>query len=159
MKQTVFDVLMFLFENYISDEAALDDDQEALRDSLLEAGFKHGEIRQAFDWLEALADMQDEANRQPVQTQHALRIYSDEESEKLGTDCRGFLLFLEQTGVVDSMLREMVIDRVMALGGDEVDLDQLKWVVLMVLFNQPGREAAFAWMEDLVLDEMPAILH
>ena len=49
--------------------------------------------------------------------------------------------------------------RPMALGGDDIDLDQLKWVVLMVLFNQPGREAAFAWMEDLVLDEVPGIFH
>ena len=40
----------------------------------------------------------------------------------------------------------------MALGDDEIDLDQLKWVVLMVLFNQPGRESAYAWMEDMVID-------
>ena len=26
----------------------------------------------------------------------------------------------------------------MALDEDEIDLDDLKWVVLMVLFNQPG---------------------
>lgn len=53
----------------------------------------------------------------------------------------------------------MVIDRVMALESEEIDLEQLKWVVLMVLFNQPGREAAYAWMEDLVFDEMPGIVH
>ena len=55
--------------------------------------------------------------------------------------------------------RELVIDRVMALESEEIDLDQLKWVVLMVLFNQPGSEAAFAWMEDLVLDEVVGQLH
>ena len=42
---------------------------------------------------------------------------------------------------------------------DEIDLEQLKWVVLMVLFNQPGREAAFAWMEDLVFEETTGMLH
>jgi Smg protein len=47
----------------------------------------------------------------------------------------------------------------MALESDEVELEQLKWVVLMVLFNQPGQEAAVAWMEDLVLDEMVGQLH
>jgi Smg protein len=47
----------------------------------------------------------------------------------------------------------------MALESDEVDLDQLKWVILMVLFNQPGQEAAVAWMEDLVLDEVVAQVH
>jgi Smg protein len=62
-------------------------------------------------------------------------------------------------GVLDHTTREMVIDRAMALEGTEMDLDQLKWVILMVLFNQPGREAAFAWMEDLVLDDMTTTLH
>ena len=68
-------------------------------------------------------------------------------------------MFLEQTAVLDHNTREMVIDRVMALESEEIDLEQLKWVVLMVLFNQPGREAAYAWMEDLVFDEMPGIIH
>ncbi|MCL5801504.1 MAG: DUF494 domain-containing protein, partial [Gammaproteobacteria bacterium] len=32
-------------------------------------------------------------------------------------------------------------------------------VVLMVLFNQPGQEAAVAWMEDLVYEEMTGTMH
>ena len=65
----------------------------------------------------------------------------------------------EQSGVLDHATRELVIDRVMALESEEIDLDQLKWVVLMVLFNQPGSEAAFAWMEDLVFEEAAGNLH
>ena len=33
-----------------------------------------------------------------------------------------------------------------------LSLEDMKWVVLMVLFNQPGQEANFAWMEDLMFD-------
>jgi Smg protein len=29
----------------------------------------------------------------------------------------------------------------------------------MVLFNQPGEEAAYAWVEDLVFDNMTNCLH
>jgi Smg protein len=68
-------------------------------------------------------------------------------------------MFLEQLGVLDQTSRELVIDRIMALDTDDIDLDTLKWVVLMVLFNQPGQEAAYAWMEGLVLDEMASVLH
>jgi len=159
MKQSVFEVLMYLFENYISDESAMEQDQEDLQDALFEAGFKRGEIRKAFDWLEGLAELQ-EAGAQPVAGQTgAIRIYAPQECEKLDREARGFLLFLEQTGALDGHTREMVIDRIMALDSDEVDLDQVKWVVLMVLFNQPGHEASFAWMEDLVLEEMTGQLH
>ncbi|MDX2418167.1 MAG: DUF494 family protein, partial [Xanthomonadales bacterium] len=34
----------------------------------------------------------------------------------------------------------------------EITLEDLKWVVRMVLFNQPGPEANFAWREDLMFD-------
>jgi len=158
MKQNVFDVLMYLFENFINDESELDEDQDVLREVLLEAGFKQNEIRKAFDWLEGLAELQDETP-QAVVPSSSIRMYSEREYAKINTECRGYLLFMEQMGVLDGTTREMVIDRVMALEEDEVDLEQLKWVILMVLFNQPGREAAFAWMEDLVMDEMSGVLH
>jgi Smg protein len=159
MKESVLDVLMYLFENYMNDEIEFDTDEETLRVELQEAGFRQVEITRAFEWLEGLVAMQDDPSIYSSKTTGSIRIYTGEECEKLDIETRGFLLFLEQTGVLDHYTREMVIDRVMALGEDEIDLEQLKWVVLMVLFNQPGREAAFAWMEDLVFDEMPGILH
>ena len=73
--------------------------------------------------------------------------------------CRGFLAFLEQAGVLDAQTRELVVDRVMALEAGGVGLEQLKWVVLMVLFNQPGKEDVYAFMEDLVLDRSSGLLH
>ena len=50
-------------------------------------------------------------------------------------------------------------DRLMALDSPDVDVDQVKWVVLMVLFSQPGQESAFARMEDLVFEEDAGIVH
>ena len=61
--------------------------------------------------------------------------------------------------MLDHHSRELVIDRIMALGTDEIDTDIVKWVVLMVLFNQPGQEAAYAWMEDYVFEETANRLH
>ena len=78
---------------------------------------------------------------------------------RLDKECRGFMLFLEQTGVLDTVSRELVIDRAMALETGDIDLPQLKWVILMVLFNQPGQEAALAWMEDLLFDGISGHLH
>ena len=87
------------------------------------------------------------------------RVFSDVENEKLDVECKGFLIFLEQSGVLDYEDRELVIDRVMALETEIIELQQLKWVVLMVLFNRPGKEAAFAWMEDIILDEVSTVVH
>jgi len=154
MKESVLDVLMYLFEHYLDEETEVESDQDELRAELLHAGFPEPEVDKAFAWLEALTNEHEEGGVIDVARVGSVRIYTDQEAGRLDTQCRGFLLFLEQVGVLDALSRERVIDRVMALEDAEIDLGQLKWVVLMVLFNQPGRESAFAWMEDLVIDQV-----
>jgi Smg protein len=158
MKENVLDVLMYLFENYMYEEPDEDPDRDELQSSLLQAGFSHAEINKAFDWLEGLADARDEGELVAF-SGGPIRVYSDFEQQRLDLECRGFLQFLENTGVLDSVRRELVIDRVMALESEDVDLEDLKWVVLMVLFNQPGQEANYAWMENLLFENQPEYRH
>lgn len=146
MKETLLDVLLYLFENYFYDDPDAVRDRESLQASLIQAGFSPAEVSKAFDWLDGLEQLRDgSGSLAPVAG--PLRLYAPQELERLDLESRGFLLFLEQIGILDGSLREQVIDRAMALDQAELDLDDLKWVVLMVLFNQPGHEAAFAWME------------
>ncbi|MGD8616826.1 MAG: DUF494 domain-containing protein [Gammaproteobacteria bacterium] len=146
---------MYLFEHYYMDEELESDpDRESLHSELIEAGFPAAEITQAFEWLEGLAVQQPAV--QPAQTENAIRIFSERECERLDMESRGFLLFLEQMGILQPEARERVIERAMALETDDFDIGQLKWVILMVLFNQPGAEAAYAWMEDLVFETLPS---
>ena len=157
MKENVLEVLMYLFENYYiygGDEEALD--EASLTSELQRAGFQDGEITKALAWLESLTPGEGVA-RNP--TGRSLRVYTAQEHQKLDVECRGFLLFMEQSGILDPAARELVIDRVMALEGDEIDLGRLKWIVLMVLFNQPGKEEAVAWIEDLVFDGAEGVRH
>jgi Smg protein len=159
MKESVLDVLMYLFEHYFDDDTELDSDRESLKQELVEAGFPESEISKAFEWLEGLSAEDAVVEPREGDGPSATRVYTSEECERLDLECRGFLLFLEQVRVLDATTRELVIDRVAALEGEEIDLEQLKWVVLMVLFNQPGKEAVFAWMEDFVLDKASGRLH
>lgn len=159
MKETVLDVLMYLFEHYFDDDTELDSDRESLQRELAQAGFPASEIDKAFAWLEALTSEATLTAPIDGDALPAVRVYADQECERLSLECRSFLLFLEQVRVLDAAARELVIDRVEALDGEEIDLEQLKWVVLMVLFNQPGKEAACSWMEDIVLEKASGRLH
>ena len=89
----------------------------------------------------------------------SFRIYTEDEMQLLDTESRGFILFLEQVNVLDFTTREMVIDRVMELDTSHFSMDDLKWVILMVLFNIPGQESAYSKMEDLIFDEQEGPLH
>ena len=157
MKESILNVLLYLFEHYIYDQPELVQDPDTLQNNLLQAGFSATEVSKAFDWLESLA--QDRPQSATHAVQGPLRLFVDTELERFDVEARGFLMFLEQNGVVSAEQRELIIDRAMALDQDEIELDDLKWVVLMVLFNQPGSEAAFAWMESQIFVDDPEPIH
>lgn len=157
----MFDVLMYLFETYIHSEIEMQVDQDKLTDDLTDAGFNREDIYNALNWLERLADYQEGLVAPILLTTDPLsvRIYTREESQRLDASCRGFILFLEQIQVLNLETREMVIERVMALDTLDFDLDDLKWVVLMVLFNIPGCENAYQQMEELLFEADEGMLH
>ncbi len=161
MKEDVFDVLLYLFENYIDTDDSNKPDKDALETELEGVGFPQLEIHKAFEWLESMTVIEEESlkDNEDHKPELAMRFYTEQELLRLDVQCRGYLLFLEQVGVLDGETREVVIERVMALDTNEIDLDQMKWVVLMVLFYQPGREVAYAWMEDLVFEDLEAVVH
>jgi Smg protein len=158
MKENVLDVLVYLFEHFMYDEPETPRDRDSLQANLVQAGFSPAEISKAFDWLDELERRRPESGT-PAAGHGPVRLYSEPEMARLDSECRGFLMYLEAERVLDSARRELVLDRVMALELEEFDLEDLKWVVLMVLFNQPGQEAAFAWMESHLFADSGESVH
>ncbi|MCF7364350.1 DUF494 family protein [Vibrio sp. A1-b2] len=157
----MMDILMYLFETYIHSDAELQVDQDELEDELLRAGFHQKDIYKALNWLEELAALQQTDAQSAISTSAAtsMRIFTAQEMERLDLESRGFILFLEQIKVLTPETREMVIDRVMGLETNELELDDLKWIILMVLFNVPGNENAYTLMEELLYSKEQGILH
>lgn len=155
MKENIFDVLMYLFENYMEDEIEILPDSDVIKIELQEAGFESCEVNKAFDWLESLSLQR--AITPTVAT--AFRIFCPQEQDKLDLECRNLIMFLEHSGILNAANREIVIDRAMALENEEISMEKLKWIVLMVLLSQPDEEIAFSRMEDIVYDLVPSNLH
>jgi len=158
MKENVLDVLMYLFETYVDADEEPEADQNELRSELVRAGFGDLEIARALEWLDGLTEHQGGLAFN-AQTGHGTRIYNDFEQERLESTCRGYITYLEQIGILSPPQREILVDRLLALESADIDVDQIKWVVLMVLFSQPGQELAYARMEDLVFEESTGSIH
>ena len=158
MKENVLDVLMYLFETYVDTDEEPEPDQNELRDELSRAGFGDLEIERALEWLDGLTEHQENIVFNPAGG-HGTRIYNQVELERLDVACRGYILYLEQIGILSPLQREILVDRLLALEASDIDVEQIKWVVLMVLFSQPGQELAYARMEDLVFDEASGSIH
>lgn len=157
MKDNVLDLLIYLFENYMSVDDEPRPDRKTLKQELDKAGFSEPDTERALEWLEGLSGEQ--LGKVAEATARAVRVFSSQELQRLDTDVRGYLVHLQNLHILSAAQRELVIDRLMALDADEIDIEQVKWVVLMVLFSQPGQESAYAQMEDLVFEERPDPLH
>lgn len=160
----MFEVLVFVYENYWRGDACPQLDQ--LQRKLSAVGFEAEEIQDALAWLGglSLATRNTQVTTPPKsavphtgtqllsasvdQSRASMRVYSVDEQNRLGQACLGFINFLESSGVLPSHMREVVVDRAMASGSDCLELDDLKIIVLMVYWSY-GEEP-----DALVLDEL-----
>jgi Smg protein len=70
----------------------------------------------------------------------------------------GFIAFLESAGVLPAPMREMVIDRAMAVGTGTMDLEDLKIIVLMVFWSL-GEEPDALILDELFVDAEDRLIH
>lgn len=158
----MFEVLVFVYENYWRGDACPEPVQ--LERKLSAVGFEADEIEQAISWLTGLnlaaqgTQWQSRESRlvsageaqvfSSGQSSNSMRVYSVAEQDHLGAECLGFVSFLELSGVLPAPMREIVIDRAMAVSQAPVCLDDLKIIILMVYWSF-GEEP-----DALVLDEL-----
>ncbi|MCW8856074.1 MAG: DUF494 domain-containing protein [Kangiella sp.] len=152
MKEDVLDVLLYIFENFQDEESNHILANDSLVEALEDVGFTDGEIKGAIDWLDGLVEITSESSNAEDLVTDSMRVFSPQEQLLMSADAQGMILYFEQRGILDPQAREMVIDRMLALGPQEdveTELDRLRWVVMMVLFNLQDRDAEFAWVENL----------
>lgn len=141
----MIDILVYLFENYQPDACPA---PSVLARKLSAAGFEAGDISAALVWLDGLVS--EEPSMAPTSGWGSIRVYDEDEAARLTVESRGFLAFLEQQEAIDPALRELIIDRALALPGDTIGVDRLKVIVLAVIWR---RQHA---IDALILEELLA---
>lgn len=146
-QETVLSVLMYIFHHHMEKEKLVNLNDTKLVDELKSAGFHAHTIGKAFRWLHHLSEFAEDA---PIVSQNSFRVFSEEECQVMSSECRQFILSLEQQGILTAQTREAVIHQTLSLIQEGVDISLIKWVTLMVLFNFPNCEDALQHMEFLV---------
>lgn len=161
-------MLVFVYENYWRGDAC--PQWRQLERKLSAVGFEAQEIEEALNWLNGLSQAthnterpcakstqlppapvapSQRADQQAIGDSAAsMRVFSVSEQYRLGSECLGFIRFLENAGVLPPHMREIVVDRAMASSADTLCLEDLKIIVLMVYWSF-GEEP-----DALVLDEL-----
>jgi Smg protein len=157
----MFEVIIYLFESYMQIDQNVEVDAQEITDELLEEGFQRTDITKALTWLDHLSGLHEQAEENKVQlaksTSH--RIYSEVEQQRLNSTCQGYISYLEQARILSAYTREVVIDCAMLLEMNELELHDLKWLILMVLFNDPSSEDEFLQLESMLMDLEDGLIH
>lgn len=148
----MIDILVYLFETYGYADAC-PNEPELLARKLSAAGFEDADISNAIAWLEDLRSISTQDSLFVDADSRSVRIFGEDEMARLDERCRGFLLYLSGTGVLDARQRELIIERAMAIPDDELSLSKFKVIVLMVLWQDRASLDALV-LEELLTDEV-----
>lgn len=152
----MFDVLVFLYENYSAPNACPDGD--ALTRALAAAGFEEEEITDAIAWLQGLQCVIRDAQIVRGPSAAAFRVYAGFEFNRLGVEAVAFLSSLETRGELSPVQREIVIERALAIDDAPVPLAKLKVIVLLVLWSQQA-DTDILLLDELLDDGDERLLH
>jgi Smg protein len=150
----MFEVLVYLYENYWRPDACPDHDQ--LSRKLSAVGFESDEIEEALVWLDGLAATAQHDGS--TQSAGSMRVYAQAEIDRLGEESVAFISFLESAGVLPPPMREMVIDRATAVAGGPLALEDLKVIVLMVFWSL-GEEPDALILDELFVSPEERLIH
>ncbi|UCG51409.1 MAG: DUF494 family protein [Candidatus Latescibacterota bacterium] len=118
-----------------------------LDEELVHLGYSAEEIEQAFVWISSQWHLPEETGgRSPVKMSH--RVLSPWESMCIDADSYGYLLRLQNLGIIDVEQFEKIITRILPVGGEKIALGEFKTLVGSVLFNLQPDEP-----DDELLDE------
>lgn len=150
----MLEVLIFMFQNYLGTQPqvnAADIEEDFLAQELSQAGFDHSDIAGAFDWYKQLRCLINQPYHQYLSNPTSFRVYIDQELERIDTESFGFLSFVEQAGVIKPNERDLIIDRAMALKQKEITIEEIRWITMMVLWND-NRKKDYLFVEDAVFN-------
>ena len=152
----MFEVLVFMFENYIAHHALPDND--IMTQELTAAGFEQSDIVGAVDWFHV---MKTRLIKPPTDYAHqhtSMRIFSEIEYKKISLESISFLIFLQQANVINDVERDLIVDRAMALKQEKIKMEEMRWITMIALWNA-GREKDYLFVEDALFNPRGLTLH
>lgn len=152
----MFEVLVFMFENYFANHAQ--PDSEVLTEELSAAGFAYSDITGAVSWFDEMQSMLAQPAAAYCHKNSGTRIFAQTELKKINTESISFILFLQQANVINDVERDLIIDRAMALKQEYIHIEEMRWITMIALWNA-GREKDYLFVEDAIFNPHGLTLH
>ena len=158
IKEDFLDILLYLFEYYSEDPVRESDTSFVIRDHLIDAGFQDAAIDHAMDWVEIFKN-QGENMMLHTPSNSSVRILSDDEKNLLDVECQNYISRLEKFGLLTPEKRELLIDKLTSIGFEPMDLEVVKALSILMLFQEPSVEVKLHAYENEEIIDSPKTLN
>ena len=158
IKEDFLDILLYLFEYYSEDPVRESDASFVIRDHLIDAGFQDVAIDHAMDWVEIFKNSK-EGIMLHTPSNSSVRILSDDEKNLLDVECQNYISRLEKFGLLTPEKRELLIDKLTSIGFEPMDLEVVKALSILMLFQEPSVEVRLHAYENEEAIDSPKTLN
>ena len=158
IKEDFLDILLYLFEYYSEDPVRESDTSFVIRDHLIDAGFQDAAIDHAMDWVEIFKNQGEDMMLQ-TPSNSSIRILSDDEKNLLDVECQNYISRLEKFGLLTPEKRELLIDKLTSIGFEPMDLEVVKALSILMLFQEPSVEVRLHAYENEEAIDSPKTLN
>ena len=145
-KEAFLDVLLYLFEYYSDEDGTKQNSEPQIRNELVIAGFQEEMIEHAMEWVSVFNQPTNNIDIQKPK-KISVRIFNDREKSLLNEECQNYIARLEKFGLLSPLKRELLIDKLMAIGFEPLDIEVVKALSILMLFQEPGIDVKFHTLE------------
>ncbi|GAB4379932.1 MAG: hypothetical protein Kow0042_29730 [Calditrichia bacterium] len=139
MQQKIIEIIQILIHEIYNFQGKSYADLELVSRKLIDKGYTEGEVQEALKWLFELFDddpIQPIRQDPSIQDPGTLRILNSFEKEFFTPQAYGFLIQLQKLKLISIPKMELLIERCLMMGTDQVDVEDVKATFLQILWGR-----------------------
>ena len=90
---------------------------------------------------------------------HSVRILNDSEKTLVNEECQNYITRLERFGLLSPLKRELLIDKLTGIGFEPLDVEVVKALSILMLFQEPNIDVKLNTIEGDAFWESPSKLN
>jgi Smg protein len=142
MTENFLQILLYLFRCHDIQSVLQQDDNATLLTALRQLGFDSQDVRTAIAWLGGFKQIEHAVKNIATPAQTSIRVFTENERQKLAIEVRGFIHLMQQNGLLDHSKCELIIERAMSLEGSRICMRDLHCIINVILTNNAPQDTA-----------------
>jgi len=135
MQERIIEIIVYVLEEFRHSRSK--ENYTDISQTLMSRGYTENEINLAFSWIfdHLQQNTPDEEERLHYQ-ESSVRVLHDLEKMVIEPDAYGYLLQLQQLGLISEADMEDIIEKALSLGTTHVTLEDIKAFTSAIIFNR-----------------------